>query len=44
MVTLTVIAIGVALAAIPLGFAGGAGLHRMLQPQHSSPSASVTNR
>lgn len=44
MAALTVVAIGVALAAAPLGFLSGVGLHRLLQPQRSPAALSVSNR
>jgi|GEM_PF-3738336 len=44
MIALTLAAISVALVAAPLGFLGGAGLHRILQPQRSPLHASFPNR
>ncbi len=42
MVALTLAAIGVALIAAPLGFLGGSGLHRIMQPQRSPVHASFS--
>ncbi|MBI1354555.1 MAG: hypothetical protein GC160_09420 [Acidobacteria bacterium] len=38
----TLLALGMALAAAPLGFVGGAGLHRLLQPHRPPLTASLS--
>ena len=42
LIVLTMAALGAAVAAGPIGFAGGVGLHRLLQPQRSVTHASVS--